>query len=327
MEGIVSGKRGNIMKKVVFFEWTDQEEFIVSKYKIEIPFEYQAVDTVFELSSAQGYEVVSFKSQSQLSHADLDQLKNSGCKHLALRCAGFDMLDVDYAASLNFKLSRVAAYSPESIAEFALTLMLHLARKINLQQQQHQASDQSRGFKNMGFLLKGKQIGLYGYGKIAKHLAHVLRVGFGAQIYFFDPYVTGSHPDQQVESLAKLCSKVDILSVHTPLTSETKHSINRHTLANLKPDFMLINTSRGEVLKSQDVKTLYKKGKIKYLGLDVWGQHDKFDPDFLTLNSIQTNHVAFLTETSVYQMIVQTLQSIQGPISKENLLPLNYSQH
>lgn len=310
--------------KTIHFTWGDQEDFIVNKYDLKLPEDHDTLSTPFDIEKAIGYEAVTVKVGSFIGKDEIDTLVKNGCKTIVIRCAGFDMVDVDYAVGNGIKVYRVASYSPESIAEFAITLMLALTRKIMIQRDQHARGQNGRTLKNMGLLLKGRTLGLHGYGKIARHVAKIARDGFGMQIQFYDPYFQGKSPDQQVNDLKSLYSSSDIVSIHVPLNDETKGSVNSDLFDDVPEDFMLINTSRGLVVNSGDIKQLFKKGKIQFLGVDVWNADDSYDEELLTDRSIQTDHVAFFTETAIYQQILQSIESLNGEPRTVNVLPVKY---
>ncbi|MBD3329821.1 hypothetical protein GF357_05000 [Candidatus Dojkabacteria bacterium] len=307
--------------RTIHFTWGDQEDYIISKYNFQMPKDHDTSPQPFDIEKAKGYEAVTVKVGSSVRKNEIDILAENGCKMIVIRCAGFDMVDVDYATQKGLKVYRVASYSPESIAEFAITLMLSLARKMTLQRDQHSNGKNGRTLKNMGLLLKGRVLGLHGYGKIARHVAKIARDGFGMTVQFFDPYFTADSPDTKLENLQDLYATSNIVSIHVPLNDETKGSVNASLFDNVKEDFMLINTARGLIVNSADIKELFKAGKIQYLGIDVWNSDDAYDPELLTDRSIQTDHVAFFTETAIYQQVLQSMESLNGEPRKENILP------
>lgn len=310
--------------KTIFFEWSDYDQAVATKHNIQLPPDSTTTEDTFSLEAAKGYQAISIKVFSRISNQDLDTLKANGVEVIALRVAGFNMLDVEYADKIGLKVYRVAAYSPESIAEFAVTLMLALARKIPLNLKYQQQGRNARDLTQMGFLLKDRKIGLHGYGKIARATAKILRDGFGAKVSYYDPFFTAESPDTKVESLEELYSKNQIVSIHIPLMKETEKCINYSLLKNTPKHFMLINTSRGGVLCNDSVKQAMKEGKIEFLGVDVWGDNDSMDPDLLSDKTIQTYHVAFFSEEAVYSMITQAIESIMGNPRSENVLPIKY---
>jgi D-lactate dehydrogenase len=310
--------------KTIFFEWSDYDQAVAQSHNIELPTGSTTTPDTFSLEAITDQEAISIKFFSNISNQELDRLKEKGVKIIALRVAGFNMLDVDYADKIGLKVYRVAAYSPESIAEFAVTMMLSLARKMPLNRSYQEAGRNARDLTQMGFLLKGRKIGLHGYGKIAQSTAKILRDGFGAKISYYDPFFKGESIDKKIDSLQELYSQNQIVSVHVPLMKETEKCVNAKLFKDCPENFMLINTSRGGVICRDSVKQAMKEGKIKYLGVDVWGDKDNMDPDLLTEDSIQTYHIAFFTEEAVHSMITQSIDAITGNPRPENILPIKY---
>jgi len=310
--------------KTLFFEWSDYDQAVATKHQISLSKDYDFTEEAFNLKKVTGYEAISIKSFSRISNTELEELKQNGVKTIALRIAGFNGLDVEYADKIGLKVYRVAAYSPESIAEFAMTLMLTLARKMPLNRKLQEEGKNLRSLEQMGFLMKGRKLGLHGYGKIARSLAKIARDGFGMQVSFFDPFFKGETADTRIEKIEDLYSQNQIVSVHVPLMDTTAKCVNYDLLKNCPKHFMLINTARGGVLCSDSVKKALKEGKIEFLGVDVWGDTDKMDADLLTNNSVQAHHVAFFTEEAVHSMISQAIESIEGNPRPENILPISY---
>lgn len=310
--------------KIFFFEWADYEELIERKFNIPISDTIVKISDSYSNSWNQPCECISIKSKSILDQKSLNHLRDLGCKKILLRIAGFNNVDVEYATSLGMEVYRVAGYSPESIAEYTIMLILTLARKYNNNFQNLIDGTMTKQISQMGFLLEGKTLGLHGYGKIARHVAHIARNGFGMKIKFYDKYFDDSSVDARVDTLEQLYFESDIVSIHIPLNEETKHVVDKSLFTNVRPEFMLINTSRGEILKSNDIKELFKAGTIKYLGVDVWGADDRFDYDIQSNNSFQSYHVAFFTEEAVKSMIEQTMESLNGRPRPENILPIQY---
>ncbi len=302
----------------IFFEWSEFEQ----KVKSELSFPDGCVFTseVFSINKGIGFENVSIFVESRISNSELDELKKSGCKKILLRCAGSDMLNCEYAKSIGIKVFRVASYSPESIAEFVFALILNLARNLNHQRRLHTKLEEKRDLKSLGFSLKGKTLGIHGYGKIGRSVAHIARNGFQMKVLYFDPYYEGLTRDTRVADLSELYLRSDIVSIHVPLCSETKNLVGKKLLKNVKERFMLINTSRGGVLNSKEIKELLQSKIIDFLGVDVWRSYDDFDKDLLKENIIQTDHVAFLTEESIISILNQTLNSLAGNPSAQNII-------
>lgn len=312
--------------KTAFFEWSDYDDFVAKKYQIPFPEGVDLIPEEFSLEKAKGYEVISIKAFSEVSDPELEELAKTGLKMVLFRVAGFDTLNVDLATKLGVKCYRVSAYSPESIAEYAVALILNLARRMNVQREQHRTLANKRDLNSMGFLLRGKTVGLHGYGKIAQEVAKILRDGFGMKITFFDPYYKGETVDERLTDVKDLYRRNRIVSLHIPLNKETAGTINKELLSDVPANFMLINTSRGGLVNQTEIKDLLRRRMIDYLGTDVWGDEDDFDPELYRYDTFQSYHIAFFTEEAVEEMISQTLESLSGKPRPENVLPISYKK-
>ena len=262
----------------------------------------------------------------RLTREVLSQLKHRGCKLIALRCAGFNNVDLDAAAELGQTVVRVPAYSPESVAEHTVGLMLTLSRRI------HRAYNRVRegnfSLKGLiGFELHGKVVGIVGTGRIGTALARILH-GFGARIL-----ATDVAPNKECRKLGveyadfeTLCRKSDIISLHCPLTPDTYHLIDDESLGKMKQGAMLINTSRGAVVDAAAVIVALKSGKLGYLGLDVYEQEehlffedlsdriitdDVFERLLTFPNVLITGHQAFFTNEAMQNIARTTLNNIR----------------
>jgi len=262
----------------------------------------------------------------RLTRELLSQLKRRGCKLIALRCAGFNNVDLDAAAGFGQTVVRVPAYSPESVAEHTVGLMLTLSRRI------HRAYNRVRegnfSLKGLiGFELHGKTVGIVGTGRIGTALARILR-GFGAHILATDimPNTTCRQLGVKYVDFETLCREADIVSLHCPLTPDTYHLVNADMLGTMKRGAMLINTSRGAVVDAAAVIGALKSGKLGFLGLDVYEQEehlffedlsDKIITDdvferLLTFpNVLITGHQAFFTIEAMQNIAHTTLKNIQ----------------
>ena len=254
----------------------------------------------------------------------LDILASHSTKLIALRCAGFNNVDLKRAAELGIKVVRVPAYSPYSVAEFAVGLLLTLNRKI------HKAYNRIREGNFAldglaGFDLHDRTIGVVGTGKIGLIFAKIMK-GFGCKILGYDLYPNPKFTEggRYVE-LPELLSSSDVISLHCPLTPETRHLINRKAIAQMKPGAMLINTSRGALVDTEAVIEGLKSRQIGALGLDVYEQEadlffadlsnqiiqdDVFERLLMFPNVIVTGHQAFFTEDALKNIAETTLSNI-----------------
>ncbi|MGV8879466.1 MAG: 2-hydroxyacid dehydrogenase [Sphingobacteriaceae bacterium] len=236
-------------------------------------FEIQLDKQTAELTA--GFDAVCIFVNDKMGQETIQILKENSIKLIVLRCAGYNNVAVEAAQRAGIAIVRVPAYSPESVAEHAIALMLTLNRKT------HKAYNRIRegNFsleRLLGFNLYKKQVAIIGTGNIGKALCRIL-VGFGCEIKAYDLF-----PDAEMEKLGvkydtlqNVISNADIISLHCPLTDESKHMINKETLELVKKGAMLINTSRGGLIHTQDVIQAMKHGTLGYLGLDVYEQEDQ----------------------------------------------------
>lgn len=254
----------------------------------------------------------------------LGALAAQGVRLLALRCAGFNNVDLAEASRLGIRVARVPAYSPESVAEHTLAMMLALNRHI------HRAHARVREGNFaldglLGFDMKGRTVGLIGTGRIGAALARIL-TGFGCRVLAHDPQPETALPVAFV-SLDTLLSDSDIISIHCPLTPATHHLINAAAIARMRRGVMLVNTSRGAIVDTRAVIAGLKSGRIGLLGLDVYEEeadlffedlseqvlHDDVFARLLTFpNVLITAHQAFFTEDALTAIAETTIANLDA---------------
>ena len=262
-----------------------------------------------------------------LDRPTLTVLAAQGVKLVALRCAGFNQIDLPAARDLGIAVARVPGYSPHAIAEHATALILSLDRKI------HRAWARVREGNFaldglLGFDLHGRTVGVVGTGQIGLTMAGIMR-GFGCEVLAFDPAPSpalASLGGTYVE-LDTLLARADIVTLHCPLTPATRHLIDAAAIARMKHGVMLINTSRGAVIDTQAVINGLKSGRIGYLGLDVYEEEgDLFFEDLsdqtiqddvfarlLTFpNVLITGHQAFFTSDAMSAIAATTIANISS---------------
>ncbi len=269
----------------------------------------------------------------------LEQLSEHGTKLIVLRCAGFNNVDVNKAKDLGLTVVRVPAYSPYGVAEHAVALIMALNRKTyRAYNRIHDGNFSLEGL--LGFEIHGKTIGIMGSGKIGLSMARIMK-GFGTDVLVYDMV---RNPECEAigcryVSKEELFKVSDIISLHLPLTKETRHLINQQSLQQMKTGVMLINTGRGGLIDSACLIEALKCGKIGYLGLDVYEEEEALffedlsgqviqDDIFARLltfpNVMITGHQAFFTDTALGNIAQTTLKNItdfqQGSISKDNLV-------
>ncbi len=277
---------------------------------------------------ARGAHVASIFVNDNASARVLERLAALEVKHLALRSAGYNHVDMLKARELGFRVANVPAYSPYSVAEHTVALMLGLNRK--LIRANNRVRDLNFSLDGLvGFDMNGKTVGIIGTGKIGAIVAKIMH-GFGCTILCYDVYPNAALTEQFGASfvdLMTLCRQSDIITLHTPLTPETKYIISASTISQMKRGVMIINTSRGGLVRTQDVIEALKSGHIGYLGLDVYEQeqglffHDFSDTilqddmiaRLLTFpNVLITSHQAFLTHTALHNIAETTIYNIDA---------------
>jgi len=255
----------------------------------------------------------------------LDVLHGHGVRFIALRCAGFNHVDLRHATTLGIKVTHVPAYSPYAVAEFALALILALNRKT------HRAYNRIRDGNFsidglLGFDLHGCTVGIIGTGKIGVVFANLLR-GFGVNVIGHDPFPNpaftaagGSYVERD-----ELFARSDIISLHCPLTPQTFHVVSEESIERMKKGVMIINTSRGALVDAKAVIRGLKSEHIGYLGLDVYEQeadffyenlsetiiHDDVLQRLITFpNVLITSHQAYFTDTALGNIAETTVANL-----------------
>ncbi|KHD99293.1 2-hydroxyacid dehydrogenase [Pantoea sp. BS_4] len=255
----------------------------------------------------------------------LEELAELGVKFIALRCAGFNNVDLKAAAELGLEVVRVPAYSPEAVAEHAVGLMMTLNRRIHRAYQRTRDANFSLDGLT-GFNMHNKTAGIIGTGKIGIATLRILK-GFGMRLLAFDPY-----PSEQALSLGAeyvdlktLFAESHVITLHCPLTPENHHLLNANAFAQMRDGVMIINTSRGGLIDSQAAIDALKQQKIGALGMDVYeNERDLFFEDksndviqddiFRRLsachNVLFTGHQAFLTAEALTAISETTLENL-----------------
>lgn len=288
-------------------------------------------------ATAQGAQAVCTFVNDRVDRPCLEALKALGIRHVALRCAGFNSTDLSAAKELGLAVTRVPAYSPYAVAEHAVALLLALNRKIpRANNRVHDLNFSLQGL--VGFDLHGKTAGIFGTGKIGRITAQILR-GFGMRVLAYDPFPSPEwalgHGVEYTDARS-LASQSDVISLHTPLTPETRHLIRRETLDLVKPGTILINVSRGALIDTTALIEALKSGRIGGVALDVYeeeegvffedlsGQilHDDELARLLTFpNVLITAHQAFLTNEALSEIARVTVENITALAGGKPSLP------
>lgn len=274
---------------------------------------------------ADGHDAVCVFVNDQVNAQVLEQLHACGVRHVALRCAGFNNVDLAKAEELGISVVRVPAYSPHAVAEHTVALMLSLNRK--LVRAYHRVREGNFSLEGLiGFDMQGRTAGLIGTGQIGELVVKILQ-GFGCRLLAYDVKQNPAALAAGVEyvSLEELYRESDIISIHCPLLPATRHLIDKGAVDQMRPGVMLINTSRGAIIETAAVIDGLKRGQIGYLGIDVYEEEaDLFFEDLsdqvlqddifarlLTFpNVIVTGHQAFLTTEALKAIAQTTLENL-----------------
>lgn len=275
---------------------------------------------------AAGFDAVCSFVNDRVSEAAIRRLKDGGVRAIALRCAGFNHVDLRAAAAAGIPVLRVPAYSPHAVAEHALALLLTLNRKI------HRAHARVRELNFsleglVGFDLFGKTAGIVGTGNIGRVMCRIFR-GLGCQVLAHDLYPDsrfGEEAGIRYVPLEELLAASDIVSLHVPLNKGTHHMINAGSLAKMKPGVMLVNTGRGALIDTPALIRALKRKEIGGACLDVYEEEEGIffedlseagisDDQLARLltfpNVLITSHQAFLTTEALRQIAQTTLSNL-----------------
>jgi D-lactate dehydrogenase len=277
------------------------------------------------VSLAAGFPSVCVFVNDQLDAGALQVLSHGGTRLLALRSAGFNHVDLAAAGRLGLTVVRVPAYSPHAVAEHTVGLILALNRRLHRAYVRVREGNFSLDGL-MGFDLDNRTVGVVGTGKIGEVVCRILQ-GFGCHLLAFDPQPNPACQDMGVRyvGLESLLREADIVTLHCPLTDETRHLIDARALQTMKDGAMLINTSRGGLVDTPAVVLALKSGKLGELGLDVYEeeaglffedhsdrviQDDVFARLLTFPNVLVTGHQAFFTREAVAAIARTTLSNV-----------------
>lgn len=300
------------------------------KYGIEYKF-YDVPLTVDTASLASGSSAVCVFVNDNCDKSVINALYLMGVKLIALRCAGFNNVDLE-ACKGKIAVVRVPAYSPYAVAEHAMALLLTSIRRI------HKAYIRTRDYnfslKGLtGFDLHGKTVGIIGTGKIGKIFASICK-GFGMEVLGYDKFPASDFDGEYVD-LDTLLSHADVISLHCPLTNDTYHLINKDTLSKMKKGVAIINTSRGSLIDAEDLLESIKQRHVGTVCLDVYEEESNlFFNDFsghilnddvlarlISMpNVIVTSHQAFLTKEALANIADTTSNNIATFVNEKTLL-------
>lgn len=318
------------MTKIAFFDAHSYDRDSFNTWNKDFNYEihyYTERLTMNTVELANGKDVVCVFVNDALTAPVIEKLVAYGVKLIVLRCAGFNNVDLK-ATNGKIMVARVPAYSPHAVAEYAVTLMLSLNRKVYRSvQRTREGNFRLSGL--LGFDMYGKTVGVIGMGRIARELIKILH-GFGMNILAYDKYpdmkFAKEHNVKMVE-LPELYENSDIITLHCPLTMETLHMIDKDAIDMMKPGVMIINTGRGKLIRTEDLIQGLRQHKVGSAGLDVYEEEAKFfyedhsdsmlNDDYLALllmmpNVIITSHQAFFTREALKNIALTTLNNIKA---------------
>ena len=311
--------------RIAFFDAKDYDKNSFIRSNTEDKFEINYFDTRLTEDTcrlAEGSDAVCVFVNDDVNAKVIDTLVDMNVKLVALRCAGYNNVDIQHAYK-KIHIVRVPAYSPYAVAEHAMALLLTSIRRI------HKAYIRTKDFNFSlsgltGFDLHGKTVGIIGTGKIGRIFIDICR-GFGMNVIAYDKFPAEGSGINYV-SLDEIWEKSDIISFHCPLTSENRHMVNAESIAKMKKGVVLINTSRGALIDTEALVEGIKQRKVGAACLDVYEEesnvffHDYsnhiVDDDTLARlismpNVIVTSHQAFLTEEALANIADTTLQNVE----------------
>ena len=312
--------------KILFYDATsyDKEAFDKElKNYPEIQITYQEIDISLKtVSLARDYDAICAFVNSDLSREVIEKLKEIGIKLILLRCAGFNNVDLKAANECGMTVLRVPGYSPEAVAELAMALALSVNRHLHKSYIKVRENNFSLvGLTGMNFYQK--TAGVIGTGKIGAAMCRICR-GFGMRVIAYDMYPNKDLDFVEYKSLEEVLKESDLISLHCPLTKDTHHLINKNTIEMMKDNVILVNTSRGALVKTEDLIQGIRNGKFFGVGLDVYeeeGQNvfenreDELLESSVTArllsfpNVIVTSHQGFLTYEALAAISQITLQN------------------
>lgn len=326
--------------KILMFSAREHELPAISKWIEENENNIQ-VDTIKEgLSSltvdkAKGYDGISIQQTNLINEPIVyEKLKEFGIKQIASRTAGVDMIDLDQAVKNDLIITNVPAYSPNSVAELAVTQTMNLLRNMHLIYRNVHAGDFRWSANLIAREIRSITVGIVGTGKIGSTAAKLFK-GLGANVIAFDAYENESLQDilTYKDTLEDLLKESDVVSLHTPLTEETKHMINKDNLKLMKKNSYLVNAGRGGIINTDDLIEALENGIIAGAALDTFEtegtflnqvipHHDLTDPQIKKLlnmeNVLFTHHIGYFTTTAVDNIVSISLDCVKDVLNTGN---------
>ncbi len=314
--------------KIIFFSAKPYDKVFFNQFNQNHNFEIEYYDTHLGphiVNIVDHAEAVCVFVNDKLTEPVIKVLSEKGVKIIALRCAGFNNVDLEAAKKYGISVCRVPAYSPEAVAEHAVAMLQTINRKTH--KAYNRVREQNFALDGLlGFNLYGKTVGIIGTGKIGKAFANIM-LGFGCKVIAYDLYPDKNLGEKGVSyhSLDEVLKSSDIISLHCPLTKENHYLINSETLALTKPGVVIINTSRGGLINTSEIIKGLKSKQVGALCIDVYEQEEKLFFRDLSSNIIEddniqrlmsfpnvliTAHQAFFTQEALSEIAQITLDSI-----------------
>lgn len=327
--------------QIIFYDTKkyDQDSFeqLLPSYP-DIQIHFLTTDLNMEtVRLSQGSDAICAFVSSELGAPIIHALADNGIRCILLRCAGFNNVDLSAARARGLTVLRVPAYSPEAVAEHAMALALAVNRHIHKGYIKVRENNFSLAGLT-GINLYGKTAGIIGTGKIGAAMAKICQ-GFGMKLVAFDKCPNPNLDIVTYKSLPEVLEESDLISLHCPLTTETHHLINQATISLMRNNVILVNTSRGALIKTEDLIKGIREHKFFGVGLDVYEEEtnnvfENREDDILETsvtarllsfpNVIVTSHQGFLTEEALYAIAKTTLQNARdyqnGVVKEENVV-------
>ena len=256
------------------------------------------------------------------------KMADMGIKFLSIRNVGLDNIDLEGAAAAGVRVSNVPAYSPSAIAEFAVTLTMHLARNLGQVEQHLRDNDYNGAMHYMGREIGQSTVGVVGTGRIGREAIRIFR-GFGAKVLCYDPYPVADS-DYDYVSLDELLANSDIIDLHVPGLPQNTHMINADSFAKMKQGVIIVNTARGNLIDTKALLDNLRSGKVAGAGIDTFEFEEQ---DLLNLekkgsfndpvwdemmqmpNVVLSPHIAYFTATAVRNMVEFSMENLMGFIN------------
>lgn len=316
------------MIKIAFFDTKEYDKELFDEYNKNYGYEITYLESKLNSETAplaRGFDVVCIFVNDVVDERTIEILKDCNVKLIALRCAGFNNVDIKKLGGLT--AVRVPEYSPYAVAEHAVALLLSIDRKI------YKAYQRTRKYNFtlnglLGFDIHGKTVGVVGAGKIGKAFINIMN-GFGCRVIAYDKFENQEMAKEmnfEYVDLDTLYREADIISLHCPLTDENYKMINEEALSKMKDGVVLINTSRGKLIDTKSLIQKLKEEKISGLGLDVYEDEEEFflndmsnsyirDEELSVLltmpNVVVTSHQAFFTKEALNKIALDTCENIK----------------